>query len=69
MARLTFTDEQRQALRTERFEHPHPRVQLRMEVLWLISLGETYSNAARLVFLTRPLIVLWRSIANTVSRG
>ena len=35
MARLTFTDEQKHALRTERFEHPHPRVQLRMEVLWL----------------------------------
>ncbi len=48
MARLTFSDEQRQALRKERFEHPHPRVQLRMDVLWYISLGETYSNAARL---------------------
>lgn len=48
MARLMFSEEHKQAFRLERFEHPHPRVQLRMEVLWLISLGETYSNAARL---------------------
>ena len=48
MARLVFSDEERQALRRERFEHPHPRVQRRMDVLWYISLGETYSNAARL---------------------
>ena len=25
MTRLTFSDEHRQALRLERFEHPHPR--------------------------------------------
>ena len=56
MARLTFTDEQKHALRTERFEHPHPRVQLRMEVLWLISLGETYSNAARLANVSDPTV-------------
>ena len=48
MARLVFSDAERQALRRERFDHPHPRAQLRMDVLWFISLGETYSNAARL---------------------
>jgi transposase len=48
MARLTFSEEDRKQLRRERFEHPHPRVQLRMEVLWLISCGESYSSAARL---------------------
>ena len=48
MTRLTFSEAERQALREERFEHPHPRVQRRMDVLWYISLGETYSNAARL---------------------
>ena len=48
MARLTFSDEQRNELRRERFEHPHPRVQRRMDVLWFVSLGETYSEAARL---------------------
>lgn len=48
MARLTFTDADLQALHTERFEHPHPRVQLKMEAIWLISQGLVYSDVARL---------------------
>ena len=48
MTRPTFSEEDRQRLRRERFEHPHPRVPRRMEVLWLISCGESYSSAARL---------------------
>ena len=48
MTRLTFSESERQALRQERFEHPHPRVQKRMDVLWYLSLGETYFSAARL---------------------
>jgi transposase len=48
MTRLTFSQQDQQALHKERFEHPHPRVQQRMEVLWLISQGLTYTQAARL---------------------
>ena len=48
MIRLTFSEEDQQALFKERFEHPHPRVQQRMEVLWLISQGVGYAQAARL---------------------
>ena len=48
MTRLTFTEAEQQALHQERFEHPHPRVQQRMEVLWLISQGIGYPLAARL---------------------
>ena len=48
MTRLHFTEEEQQALHQERFEHPHPRVQQRMEVLWLISQGIVYAQAARL---------------------
>ncbi len=48
MARLTFTEAEQQALHKERFEHPHPRVQQRLEALWLISQGIGYSEAARL---------------------
>ena len=47
MSRLTFTQEEQQALHKERFEHPHPRVQQRMEVLWLISQGIVYTLVAR----------------------
>ena len=48
MTRLTFSEEDRQTLQKERFEHPHPRVQQRMEVLWLVSQGLTYPEVARL---------------------
>ena len=48
MAKLTFTEADQQALDKERFEHPHPRVQQRMEVLWLISQGLVYPEVARL---------------------
>jgi transposase len=48
MTRLTFTEQEQQALHKERFEHPHPRVQQRMEVLWLISQEIVYAQAARL---------------------
>ena len=48
MTRLTFSEEDRQALHKERFEHPHPRVQQRLEALWLISHGLVYPEVARL---------------------
>jgi transposase len=48
MAQLTFSEADQQALHRERYEHPHPRVQQRMEVLWLISQGLVYPEAARL---------------------
>lgn len=48
MAQLTFAETEKQALFKERFEHPHPRVQQRMEVLWLISQGLTLAEAGRL---------------------
>lgn len=48
MARLTFSEEDQQQLHKERFEHPHPRVQQRMEVLWLVSQGVVNSEVARL---------------------
>src|SRR5579872_3191320 len=48
MTRLTFSEADQQALHQERFQHPPPRVQQRMEVLWLISQGLVYPQAARL---------------------
>lgn len=46
--RLTFSEEDRQTLSTERYEHPDPCVQRRMEVLCLISHGLKQKEAARL---------------------
>ena len=48
MAKLAFTEADQQTLHKDRFEHPHPRVQQRMEALWLISQGLGYSEVARL---------------------
>jgi len=46
MTRPVFFDGDRQRLRKLRFEHP--RVQVRMEMLRLVSCGESYSSASRL---------------------
>jgi transposase len=51
---LTFLDEDRKTLSQERYEHPDPRVQKRMEVLWLISQGLTHAKAAQLAGVSRP---------------
>src|ERR1700758_560704 len=48
MAHLAFSAEDQKALQRARFEHPHPRMLQRMEVLWLISQGLVYAEAARL---------------------
>lgn len=39
MIQITFSEEEVKQLRMERFTHPHPRVQLKMEVLLLKSYG------------------------------
>jgi hypothetical protein len=41
---LSFSQEDLQILAQERYEHPDPRVQVRMEVLWLISQKVTHSR-------------------------
>lgn len=48
MTQLIFSDADQETLHKERFEHPHPRVQQRMEALWLISQGLVYAEVARL---------------------
>jgi transposase len=48
MAQLSFSEEVKEIFYRERFEHPHPRVQQRMEIMWLLSQGVTNIEAARL---------------------
>ena len=48
MRRFTFTAEDLETIRHERYHHPHPRVQQKMEVLWLKSQGLTHEDIARL---------------------
>jgi transposase len=48
MIPLNVTDEQFQALRYERFHHPHPRVQKKMEVVFLRASGLSVAEVCRL---------------------
>jgi transposase len=61
---LEFTVADKQALQRERYEHPQPRVQQRMEVLWLISQGLSHGEAGRLAGVSRATaeryVALWR---------
>ena len=47
--RLLFSPEDLKDLAQQRFEHPDPRVQQRLEVLWLFSQKVTHHQAANLV--------------------
>jgi transposase len=51
--RLSFSQQDLQTLAQERYEHPDPRVQKRLEVLWLISQQVTHGKAARLAGVSR----------------
>src|SRR4028119_186221 len=48
MILIDFTPEQIDALRHERFHHPHPRVQLKMEAVYLKSQGLPHQDICRL---------------------
>ena len=43
---FTFSQEVLEAIRHERYHHPHPRVQRKMEVLWLKSRRLTHQEIA-----------------------
>lgn len=59
---LTFTIADLAALGTERSEHPDPRVQQRMEVLWLISQGETRARCGQLAGVSKATVARYIAI-------
>ena len=48
MIAIDFTEEDIEALDYERYHHPHPRVQRKMEALWLKHQGLPHSQITRL---------------------
>ena len=48
MREFTFSDEQLAQIRHDRARHPHPRVQQKMNVLWLKAKGLTHDTIAEL---------------------
>ncbi len=57
MIPLTFSAEDIEQLHYERFHHPHPRVQQKMEALYLKSQGLPHWEIAQLVRVTKPTLV------------
>ncbi len=56
MRRFDFTDEEQNAIAKERFYDPNPRVQRRMEMLWLKQHGETHERIAELAGVSRRTV-------------
>src|SRR5262245_59728337 len=48
MREFTFSDEDRKAIDVDRYRHPHPHVQRKIEVLWLKSHGLPHQRIADL---------------------
>jgi hypothetical protein len=48
MIKLEFTEAEQQSLHYERYHHPHPRVQRKMEAAWLKSQGVAHGEISRL---------------------
>lgn len=48
MRRFVFTEDTLAEIRHDRFHHPHPHVQRKMEVLWLKANGFTHAQIAKL---------------------
>jgi transposase len=57
MIQLTFSDEVIQQLHYERFHHPHPRVQRKMEALYLKSKGYPHWEICQLLQVSEPTLL------------
>ena len=57
MLRLTFTEEEIDALHYERFHHPHPRVQRKMEALYLKSQKYPHKEITQLLRINEPTLL------------
>ncbi len=56
MIRLEFTTEAIDALEYERYHHPDPKVQKKMEAVYLKSQGLEHQEICRLVRISRPTL-------------
>jgi transposase len=57
MITLTFSDNDIEVLHYERYHHPHPRVQRKMEALYLKSQGYPHWEIAQLVRVSEVTLV------------
>lgn len=59
MSAIEFTDEQVEQLEFERFHHPHPRVQRKMEAVYLKAKGFLHQEVCDLVRISRTTLWGW----------
>ena len=57
MINIEFTEEEKNLLYYERFNHPHPRVQLKMEVLWLKSQNLPHKTICQLAKISENTLI------------
>jgi len=57
MLKLSFNADEVENLHYERFHHPHPRVQKRMEALYLKSQGYRHGEICKLTRITEPTLL------------
>jgi hypothetical protein len=63
---IEFSEEEKRELQHQRFHHPHPRVQIKMEALWLKSQGMEHQMITRLVGISANTL---RSYLNEYESG
>lgn len=56
MIKIKFTKAEQEAINYERYNHPHPRVQRKMEALWLKSQGIKHKEICRLTGISKPTL-------------
>ena len=59
MIKIEFTPEEIDALEYERYQHPDPKVQKKMEVLYLKSQNVEHQDICRLCRLSEPTLVAY----------
>ncbi len=67
MIEINFTEEDIKALNYERYHHPHPHVQRKVEALWLKSQGIKHKDICRLTKISPiPCVAIFESISKAV---
>jgi hypothetical protein len=56
MMRIEFSEEEKRALDYERYQHPHPHVQRKIEALWLKSQKLPHKDICRLTGISKPTL-------------
>lgn len=59
MIQMTFTEAEKQELNTQRYQHPHPHVQRKMETLWLKSQGLAHQEIATLTGISKNTVTTY----------